>query len=657
MNRLGPVSGWIDSLRGKQSPALNSHRKRTPVVFIPLICIPLASRIARLRAGEEQGSILVLVVLSALIIVGSAGLAVDVGRLYATKAELSRSVDAAALAGVLEFNGLSSGLTNAQAKATAYMTMNEPGITPSCSSSVPSRVCVVADGSTSTLRINATKSTNLYFLPIFGLTSSFVSAKAIAGFNDQTVDAVMVIDSTASMNGSPLTNAKSAAISFKNTLLGSSPSGNVVVGVAPLRGCYRDSPMPASATDCIDNATQVQQLTSNSAGLSTLINSLTSGLASATNICTGLGKGYEVLNNGAYNHQSTQNNRRYLVLLSDGDNYYTGDYTYQAAPASPNTFTISGNNYSCQPPNTCTGWGLYCFTGTYVPPGTAFATEGFESNNWTGGTGWGGAWTTSGTDTAIINTNTPDSGTYHARIRGNGTITRVFDLSVYASAALLYKAKTSGLESGDQVLLEISTNGTSWTTLRNHNSNVSNYTQYTANLDPYLHDSTVYIRWRGNMSDTTDNFYLDSIAITNDSSIGYLNGQDGQNPVSCSEQPGARERQLDVETLNLANAIKAQNIEIFVVAFSACANNDGSTIYNASGNVSCQSQANPVSSPPASGRIGDTTSEVTANTRLAKCIASSTPGTNAHFWYETNSANLPNIFTTIAAQIAHRLVE
>jgi len=236
-------------------------------------------------------------------------------------------------------------------------------------------------------------------------------------------------------------------------------------------------------------------------------------------------------------------------------------------------------------------------------------------------------------------------------------MTRVVDLSIYASAALLYKAKTSSLESGDNVVLEVSTNGSTWTTLRNHNTNVANYTQYTSNLDPYVGNSTVYIRFTGSMGDTSDNFYVDSIAITNDSSIGYLNGQDGQNYTSCSESPGARERQVDVETLNIANAIKAQNVEIFVVAFSACPNNDGNTVYNNAGNVTCQSQTNPVVSPPFTGHVGDTTTETTGNTRLVKCIASSTPGTNDHFWYSTDATQLPNIFTTIAAQIAHRLVE
>jgi hypothetical protein len=80
--------------------------------------------------------------------------------------------------------------------------------------------------------------------------------KRISGFNDQYADAVMVIDSTYSMNGAAITNAKTAALNFKKHVAGYQPLGNVKVGVAPLRGCYRDTPMPSTKTDCIDNATQ-----------------------------------------------------------------------------------------------------------------------------------------------------------------------------------------------------------------------------------------------------------------------------------------------------------------------------------------------------------------------------------------------------------------
>ena len=58
----------------------------------------------------ESGQIIVLVAVMAIVISAIVGLAVDVGRLYATKAQLSRAVDAAALSGILEFNGTAGGL-------------------------------------------------------------------------------------------------------------------------------------------------------------------------------------------------------------------------------------------------------------------------------------------------------------------------------------------------------------------------------------------------------------------------------------------------------------------------------------------------------------------------------------------------------------------
>src|SRR3569832_1888678 len=146
-------------------------------------------RIWNLLNRGEEGQMLILVVLASLIIIGVAGLAVDVGRLYATKAELSRAVDAAALAGVLEFDGTADGLSDARTTAQSYLTANEPGATST----------ILPDGSQSTLRINANKSVRLFFLPIFGIRQATVSAHAVAGFSDQTLDAVMVIDSTFSM--------------------------------------------------------------------------------------------------------------------------------------------------------------------------------------------------------------------------------------------------------------------------------------------------------------------------------------------------------------------------------------------------------------------------------------------------------------------------
>jgi hypothetical protein len=40
-----------------------------------------------------------------------------------------------------------------------------------------------------------------------------------------------------------------------------------------------------------------------------------------------------------------------------------------------------------------------------------------------------------------------------------------------------------------------------------------------------------------------------------------------------------------------------------------------------------------------------------------KCIASSSPGSNNHFYFADSASQLPVIFQRIAHQIGHRLIE
>jgi hypothetical protein len=111
-----------------------------------------------------------------------------------------------------------------------------------------------------------------------------------------------------------------------------------------------------------------------------------------------------------------------------------------------------------------------------------------------------------------------------------------------------------------------------------------------------------------------------------------------------------------VRTLNLARAIKAQGVEIFVVAFTAPSiagcNLGSATIWNDVDPAECNTVLD--ASP---GPIGNNTNDNSANVRLLKCIASSTDETADHYFYASSASELPTIFTQIAAKIAHRLVE
>jgi hypothetical protein len=253
-------------------------------------------------------------------------------------------------------------------------------------------------------------------------------------------------------------------------------------------------------------------------------------------------------------------------------------------------------------------------------------------------------------------------------LRDTASIYRRTSLAAAASATLTYWRKGAGWESADRAYLEVATNSgcTGWTILDTFSTSTSNWSSYrevSRDVSAYAGMTDVCFRFRmAGGTDNTDIFYVDDIQITTgvgSSANGYLNGNDGSNPSTCNESPRPRERQLDVRTLDIARAIKAQNVEIFVVAFTAptiagC-NLGSGTIWNDEDTAECNTVTGPNSSP--TGPIGDNTSDTSANVRLLKCIASSDDETDDHYFFANSAEDLPQIFTQIAQQIAHRLIE
>jgi hypothetical protein len=515
-----------------------------------------------------------------------------------------------------------------------------------------------------------------------------VAATAKAGFGNRTLDAVLVIDNTSTMSddgscpsnpGCPLLEAKNAAINFKNILLGNTPSGNVVVGLAPFRGCYRAStpsvyaPNANGVTGCVSNDLSatggVHPLTYNSSNLSTEINGIPyPGGGSKTNICQGLSKGWEILE-GTGNHTAEENNARYLVLLSDGDNHYDGSIMYQTSPyASPYTYQTK----SCMPPSSCSNVGGEsssasdpCKAGTY--PGLTAISDSFSST-FTSGSGWtAAAWTANSQAFLGGSSPTPQGGSWRLDLGRNsgggtlGTVSRQFSLATYTTASVSYYVRdNSSFGSSDTVCVQISTNGTSWTNLRKFGGSTcssgsgtptngswsdSAWTQQTDNLNSYAGQSTLYLRFIVQaMDNATDHFYIDTISFGGSGSPnGYLNGDDASN--SCGSPNVKRKRQLEILTWEMAKAIEADDIEIYVVAFGVCSN----TVSVCGDGVCTDAECNTA--------VGNTDTEPAADLRLLKCIASSTAGTNDHYFYASTASSLPTIFTAIAQQIAHRLIE
>jgi Flp pilus assembly protein TadG len=122
----------------------------------------------RRRFREERGAVLPLVVISMVVFLGMAALAVDLGSLWQQQRQTQAAADAAALAGAQDLPG-SPGTATTQAQS--YVTQNVSGAgTP-----------VVSQPNSLQIKVTVNKSAPTFFGNTFGLTSENVSATAVAG--------------------------------------------------------------------------------------------------------------------------------------------------------------------------------------------------------------------------------------------------------------------------------------------------------------------------------------------------------------------------------------------------------------------------------------------------------------------------------------------
>ena len=181
----------------------------------------------RLRATTDAtGQALVLTVIFLVVLLGFAGLAIDVGHAYLVQRQLQASVDAAALAGAQEMPAQS------QARLTAVSYGPTAGTNPVVGSSINPNTditfkCVRAVGCSSrrspqnAITVSAKSDVPTWFAKLFGKSAFTVHAKATAcsPCSAKKFDIVVVLDRTGSMldrnNGrTDLDNAKAGIRTF-----------------------------------------------------------------------------------------------------------------------------------------------------------------------------------------------------------------------------------------------------------------------------------------------------------------------------------------------------------------------------------------------------------------------------------------------------------
>jgi hypothetical protein len=132
----------------------------------------------RVWPSDERGSALVFVVILLLVLLAIGSLAVDLGMLYAARAEAQRAADAAALAGASAFaEPVPNAADSARARALAYAALNPIQRTPVR----PEEMAVHVDLDSAIVRVRIRRGKiGTFFARSFGVDSAAVSARATA---------------------------------------------------------------------------------------------------------------------------------------------------------------------------------------------------------------------------------------------------------------------------------------------------------------------------------------------------------------------------------------------------------------------------------------------------------------------------------------------
>ena len=160
--------------------------------------------------GNESGSVLILVALTLLVLLGFFALGVEAGRWYLIRAEISKSVDAGALAGA---KNISNPHVDPRTVAEDFSAANFPTGYMSTPGTGPGKASFVAtmdgdgkvkvDGKTNSLSVLA---------QLFGKDQ--VTIGTLGAAQMKNVELMMVLDRSGSMAGRPMQDLKVAAKSF-----------------------------------------------------------------------------------------------------------------------------------------------------------------------------------------------------------------------------------------------------------------------------------------------------------------------------------------------------------------------------------------------------------------------------------------------------------
>ena len=163
------------------------------------------------------------------VLIGMAGLAIDLGNMYMTQTKLQAAVDAGALAGSLELPydpDLSKGIVEQAVNDMVATNMESAEVT-----------AVEAGTQLRSVEVTAEAPVGMLLMGILGLSDQVVKAHAAAGFNK--LEVVFVIDNSGSMKGTPINLVKEASVALTDLLIPDGTDPDTKVGLVAFKGKVR----------------------------------------------------------------------------------------------------------------------------------------------------------------------------------------------------------------------------------------------------------------------------------------------------------------------------------------------------------------------------------------------------------------------------------
>lgn len=172
----------------------------------------------------EKGSMTILAVIFSAMAMLICGLAVDVMRFENRRTQMQNVLDLCVL--------------NA---ASLRQTLDEKTVFDDCVlkariTGTITRFQVIKGTTSKAVSASAAETLNTMFIGMLGMNTLTVEARASAAERVSTVEVVLVLDVSTSMDGPRITNLKAAAKEFVRTLMSDDPFGRVLITVVPYSG-------------------------------------------------------------------------------------------------------------------------------------------------------------------------------------------------------------------------------------------------------------------------------------------------------------------------------------------------------------------------------------------------------------------------------------